>query len=202
MKLIANLLKITSTKIGKYPGDNSGDSIIATGEGSASKGETAQVYGHHGFIGRPPAGIQGIRIRIGSLDIIIGALSYKVPLPVNPGETKVYSTDADGTEKAIHYLDKDGIHIFNGGSIESARKGDSVKSTVVEDSVFWGWAGRYNTFNTAWIAALAALQATGGTPAGVVTYATAMQGLLATLGTIPADLTGKITDGTGEVLLP
>ena len=98
MKLFANLLKITLTKQAAYPGDTEGDSIIATGEGSASKGETAQVYGMPGFIGNPPAGIRGVRLRIGSWDVIIGALNYQVPLPADPGETKVYSTDADGAE--------------------------------------------------------------------------------------------------------
>ncbi len=75
MKLFANLLKITLTKQAAYPGDTEGDSIIATGEGSASKGETAQVYGMPGFIGNPPAGIRGVRLRIGSWDVIIGALN-------------------------------------------------------------------------------------------------------------------------------
>lgn len=98
MKLLANLFKIISTKQAAYPGDTEGESIIATGEASASKGETAQVYGLPGFISNPPAGIRGVRLRIGSLDIIIGALNYNVDLPADPGETKVYSTDADGAE--------------------------------------------------------------------------------------------------------
>ncbi len=86
-----------------------------------------------------------------------------------------------------------------GAEVEAARLGDEIKSTITEDAAFWGWAARYNTFNTAWIAALATLQGSGGTPAGVVAYATAMQGLLATLGTIPAELTGKITSSSSEV---
>ena len=85
------------------------------------------------------------------------------------------------------------------GTIPVARQDDPVKSTITEDSAFWGWAARYNTFNTAWKAALATLQASGGTPAGVVAYATAMQGLLTTLGTIPAELTGKITAGSDKI---
>jgi len=108
MKLLANLFKITSTKKDTYPGDIEGESIIATGEASASKGETAQVYGMPGLIANPPAGIRGIRFRIGSLDIIIGALNYKVPLPADPGETKVYSTDADGSETGSMLLKPNG----------------------------------------------------------------------------------------------
>lgn len=115
-KLFANLVEITSTKIGQYPGDNSGDSIIATGEGSAGKGETAQVYGQAGFISRPAASVDGIRLRIGSLDIIIGALNYKVPLPDNPGDSKTYSTDADGNEAATIKHLADGTIEINGNS--------------------------------------------------------------------------------------
>ena len=108
MKLIANIFKITSTKQDAYPGDIEGDSIIATGEASASKGETAQVYGMPGFIANPPAGIKGVRFRIGSLDIIIGALNYQVSLPADPGETKVYSTDGDGAETGSMSLKTNG----------------------------------------------------------------------------------------------
>lgn len=108
MKLLANLFKITSTKQDTYPGDTEGESIIATGEASASKGETAQVYGMPGFIGNPPVGIRGIRLRIGSWDVIIGALNYQVPLPADPGETKVYSTDADGAETGSMLLKPNG----------------------------------------------------------------------------------------------
>ena len=116
MKLLANLFKITSTKIDQYPGDIEGNSIISTGEASASKGETAQVYGQAGFISRPPAGVKGVRLRIGSLDIIIGAFNYKVPLPTNPGDTKIYSTDADGNEESTIKLLADGTIEINGTS--------------------------------------------------------------------------------------
>ncbi len=115
-RLLANLFKITSTKIDQYPGDIEGDSIIATGEASASKGETAQVYGQSGFISRPPVGVKGVRLRIGSLDIIIGAFNYKVPLPTNPGDSKVYSTDADGNEKATIKLLADSTIEINGNT--------------------------------------------------------------------------------------
>lgn len=112
----ANLFKITSTRIGVYPGDIEGDSIIATGEASASKGESAQVYGQAGFISRPASGVRGIRIRIGSLDIIIGAFNYKVPLPDNPGDSKFYSTDSDGNEEATIKALADGTIEINGNA--------------------------------------------------------------------------------------
>ena len=116
MKLLANLFKITSTKIGQYPGDNAGDSIIATGEGSAGKGETAQVYGINGLIANPPKETRAIRLRIGALDILIASLNYKIPLPDNPGDSKVYSTDADGNEQATCNFLADGTIEINGNS--------------------------------------------------------------------------------------
>ena len=114
MKLLGNLIEISSTKIGQYPGDTAGDSIIATLKGSAEKGETAQVQGQTGIIGNPPKGAKGLRIRIGSLDIIISSLNYQVALPENPGETKVYSTDADGVEKGTAIFKDDGTIEING----------------------------------------------------------------------------------------
>lgn len=116
MKFIAGLIEIASTKIGKYPSDTSGDSIITTLTGKATKGETAQQYGQAGFISNPPKGTKGIRLRIGNFDVIVAALNYKAALPENPGESKVYSTDSDGAEKATHLLNADSEHVFNGGT--------------------------------------------------------------------------------------
>lgn len=116
MKFFGGLIEIASTKIGKYPSDTSGNSIIATLTGQADKGETAQQYGQAGFISNPAKGTKGIRLRIGSFDVIIAALNYKVELPANPGESKVYSTDSDGVEKATHLLNADSEHIFNSGT--------------------------------------------------------------------------------------
>ena len=172
MKLFANLVEITSTKIGQYPGDNSGDSIIATFKGSAGKGETGQVHGQVGIIGNPAKTTKQVRIRIGSLDILISSLNYKVPMPTNPGDTKVYSTDADGAEQAKHYLDDGGIHTFNDGTLESARNTDPVKVTIP-----------IGTF-------IVSVSGGSGAPAVGVLNAT------------PIDVNGTIQDGTKEVLLP
>lgn len=116
MKLLGGFIEISSTSKKQYPGDVSGDSIVATLKGSADKGETSQVYGMPGFIGNPTPGVKGIRIRIGSIDVMIAALNYGVDLPENPGEAKVYSTDADGNEVASHVLNNNEEHVFNGGT--------------------------------------------------------------------------------------
>lgn len=131
MKLFGNYIEISSTKIGQYPGDTAGDSIIATLKGSAEKGETAQVQGQTGIIGNPPKGAKGLRIRIGSLDIIISSLNYQVALPQNPGETKVYSTDADGVEKSGTIYRNDGNQEINGNQ-DFAVRFLELKATVDE----------------------------------------------------------------------
>lgn len=115
-------------------------------------------------------------------------------LIVDPDTSSVSYTDFEGNT-----IKSNGATLEINGTIEAARKGDTIKSTAAEDTAFWAWAVRYNVFNPAWIAALATLQAAGGSPAGVVAYATAMQALLATLGTIPTSLTGKITTGSSKV---
>lgn len=89
----------------------------------------------------------------------------------------------------------------------AARLGDEIKSTIVEDSAFWGWATKYNAFNTAWStannAAISALTplASGGDPVAaiLVPYFTAVQAGLTSLGTIPSELIGKITGSSSEV---
>lgn len=108
MKFFGNLIEISTTQIKQYPGDTQGDSIVATLKGSADKGETAQVYGMPGYISRPAKGTKAIRLRIGSLDIIIGALNYSVPLPDESGATKVYSTDSDGEQAGAIELTPEG----------------------------------------------------------------------------------------------
>jgi len=114
MKLFGGIVEITKTKIAKYPGDISGDSIIATLKGSGSNPETAQVYGQHGFIGNPPSGTKAIRIRIGNIDIVLSSNSYKAGYPLNQGESKVYSTDSDGNQQGFINLKNDGTIEING----------------------------------------------------------------------------------------
>lgn len=97
---------------------------------------------------------------------------------VPAGEIRIYSRDSDGNIVAQLYIKADGKHYFNSGTNYAARKEDSIQSTSVEDSTFWTWVAAVH----------AALQTT---PANGTVSAT-----------LPTALTGKITDGTDEVLLP
>jgi hypothetical protein len=153
-------------------------SITATSSRMDRLGEAGKVFGLHGFVSYPAKGSKGIRIRLGRFSFVVSITRDDIAPPDNPGEAKVYSTDADGTQKATHLLDKDGVHIFNEGATEAARKGDSVMLTMNETDV---------------VALATALLATGAfTPSG----------------SPPAPSTkvvftdGEITSGTEEVLLP
>lgn len=112
----ANLLKIESTTTTEnFSGDVTGPSIIATASGSAEKGETAQVFYSDGLISNPAKGTIGLRINKGSLDIVVGSMNYQIPIPENPGEKLLYSTDADGVIQCKLFLDTEGNFIFNDG---------------------------------------------------------------------------------------
>lgn len=101
--------------------------------------------------------------------------------------------------KATITVGTDGVININGGSEGVARKEDAVKSTATEDVAFWAWAVKYNAFNVGWSVALTTLIASGGTAPGVVVYATAMKALLVTLGSIPTELTSKISAASSTV---
>ncbi len=154
------------------------NSIIATSSRMDSNGEVAEVFGLHGFVSHPATGARALRVRVGMFSFVVSVTRDNIVPPTNPGETKIYSTDAEGAEKATHYLNDEGAHVFNDGDTETARKGDSVQLTLSETDV----------------SALAtALLATGAfTPSG----------------SPPAPSTkivftdGEITSGTEEVLLP
>jgi hypothetical protein len=151
-----------------------GPSVVATAAGDADRDLDAEVYATHGIVSRPSSKTRAIRFRIGRLSIVIAAYTYGVDPPANPGATKVYSTDAAGDEQATHLLDNERTHKFNGGSRNAARKDDAIQSTMTDDPTFWTW-----------IAAAGAVL----TGLGVAVP-------------IPTALTGKVTDGTKEVLLP
>jgi hypothetical protein len=102
-----SLLSVASSKVAKL-GKAEGDSVVATTAGDADCAYDAEVYAAHGIVSRPSKKTKGIRIRIGSLSIIIAAYTYGIDPPENPGATKLYSTDADGAEKAVALLDSDG----------------------------------------------------------------------------------------------
>lgn len=87
------------------------------------------------------------------------------------------------------------IKLGSTATLGIARLNDEIKSTSSEDTTYWNyWNTIWSSFLTSWQSALTALIASGGTPAGVIAYGTAMQTAVGTLQTgIPSSLTGKIT---------
>lgn len=163
----SSLLEIESTQIEEYAGDTKGQSIVVTAKGAAEKGETAQQYGQHGLISHPAKNTIGLRLTQGSLDIIIAGLNYSVPIPENPGETLLFSTDANGAVKSKLYLDKNGDFIFNDGEdfavryskLEEAYNELQSQFNAFID-IFLGWVPVPNDGG----AALKALITTNNTP--------------------------------------
>jgi hypothetical protein len=114
MNPFASLVTIMSTKKEKV-GTSSSERVKSVTDSDAGNAGNAEVFGQHGLVSRPAKNARGVRLRIGNLNIIISAFRYDVDAPDNPGETKLYSTDADGAEKSTHVLTDDGKHVFNGG---------------------------------------------------------------------------------------
>ena len=123
---VLSFISIGSSKVEKID-RASGNSVIANASGDAERGLDAEVYGHHGFISRPSSRTRGVRIRIGSLSIVIAAYTYGVEPPENAGATKVYSTDADGVEKAS-------VNLGNTGLVEIKNAAESI-SEIASDLI-------------------------------------------------------------------
>jgi hypothetical protein len=103
-----SFVSFASSKIEKL-GRAIGNSVIGIMSGDADRGTDAEVYGTHGIVSRPSKATKGIRIRIGSLSIVIASYTYGVEPPADEGSTKVYSTDLEGVEKASVNLGATGL---------------------------------------------------------------------------------------------
>jgi hypothetical protein len=80
-----------------------------------------------------------------------------------------------------------------------ARYLDAIEIDATTDPAWVAFVASWASFKTAWIAALAALQAGAGSPAAVVTYATVMQTNLGALLTMPSTITGRVDAGSENV---
>jgi len=98
-------------------------------------------------------------------------------------------------------LDGDSIKLGNAATLGVVRLGDEIKSTILEDPSYWGyWLTKWTAHLATLTAALVALTASGGTPAGVLAYAATMTTAVGLLQAgIPATLTGKTTDASTKV---
>jgi hypothetical protein len=107
MKFFASLVSIMSTKKEKL-GNAESETVSAVTASSGESSAVSEVYGLHGLVSRPAKGARGVRLRIGNTSIVVAVFNYGIAAPDNPGETKLYSTDADGAEKASLTLRADG----------------------------------------------------------------------------------------------
>jgi hypothetical protein len=123
--------------------------------------------------------------------VVLGSLM--ISKGAKEGELILYSRDSDGNVKSKVYLKNDGKFYFNDGDKPAARKEDEIKSTSAEDSAYWTfWSAMFGI-----IKGIPINEPGNGAPS-------AFQAALAAalVATTPSSLTGKITAGTEEVLLP
>jgi phage gp45-like len=117
MGLIATLVKLTSAKL-DTKGNAPGKSAVATAEGFSGQTMTPEVYQAPGVLAVPPDGVRGVYIPVGASDrygVVIALQNYQITLDLQPGETAIYSTTADGkTVKAKIVLDDAGDIALNG----------------------------------------------------------------------------------------
>lgn len=158
-KILANLFNITSTDLKTFQ-SSEGESIVATGGASAGKGETAEIYSSYGIVSRPGAGTKGLRIRFGKIDIIIGVYNYGITPPENPGDTKIFSTDADGAEKATTKLLADGTMEINGSDDFAVAYTDLSSGLSSQDTDINAELSKLTTTLSAIVTAFAALGVT------------------------------------------
>jgi hypothetical protein len=136
------LITFAKSRVEKI-GRASGVSVVGTAEGDNSRDYDSEIYQSHGIVSRPSGKTRGIRIRIGNLAFVIASYTYGVEPPENEGATKLYSTDASGTEKASHLLDSNGKHTFNNGT------DFAVRFSALE-TAFNELKGKYNALVTAY----------------------------------------------------
>ena len=125
-----SFVSFASSKIAKL-GRAIGNSVIGIMSGDADRGTDAEVYGTHGIVSRPSKATKGIRIRIGSLSIVIASYTYGVEPPSAEGATKLYSTDIEGVEKASVNLGATGlVEIKN-----AAEELSSITSDLIDELI-------------------------------------------------------------------
>ena len=136
--------------------------------------DDAELYQQSGIYSRPQDGVSGVVIDCSNNNIVIASHDYKFDETIEKGETLIYSYDDSGVLQGKILIGIDGKITINNGTKEAARKDDAISSLIADDSVFWTW-----------------IAAAGAYLSGVGVTAP-----------IPTSLTGKITTGSDEVLLP
>ena len=91
---------------------------------------TAEVYAPAGVAAAPTPGDRTVALPIGQGGrIVIAVHNYKIEVPVEPGEVKIYSTDATGEEI------KSSVYLRTDGSIEVDAAAGEGTVTVTADTV-------------------------------------------------------------------
>jgi len=138
--------------------------------------DDSELYGITGVFSKPHDGARGLVIDTGGFNIVVATHDYTFDEEIEQGETLLYSYDDTGALKGKILIDIDGKIIVNDGTKYAARKDDGTIVDAVTDSEFITW---------------------------IATVSAYINGLApGTIPKPPETVTGKITEGTEEVLLP
>jgi phage gp45-like len=133
-------------------GSAPGKAVVVQTAAAGNAERTTEMYHPPGISSGPTAGDRVVEIPLsGGTRVIIASHNYRVEVDAAAGETKIYSTDTDGTQvKGLISLKTDGTIEINGGD----------KYLVLHselDSILQGFVTAMNT-------ALAAKVDGGGSP--------------------------------------
>ena len=148
------LISVASSRLLKA-GRAQGDSVITTAQGDDDRDYDSEFWATHGIVSRPAKTTRAIRFRFGPLSIVIAAYTYGVEPPANPGACKLYSTDAEGSEKVSATLDNDGKVSLANSAEDFAKCVDDL-ITEIKNLTTFGSAASHSVTPTS-IAALDAV---------------------------------------------
>lgn len=109
----------TITKVDyKRKGTNAGKSTVLKTEAGAGQERETELYHNPGIATGPTVGDEVVTVNVGTSGrIAVATQNYRLEVEVTAGETKIYSTSADGeTLKSLIELDTAGLIKLNGDS--------------------------------------------------------------------------------------
>lgn len=120
MTRLFNIVDIIHQTLRKAPGD----ALSVQVDTPIGDNREIEYYQLPGYAAGPTVDDQAVAIQAGGYRVVIASHNYRLSVPIDPGQVKIYSTNADGdTLEASITLDTDGtVTITNtdGGEVKVA----------------------------------------------------------------------------------